>query len=158
MKGEKLEKTLLEKILGFMPNYGLNKEKPAYFDLSEFVDSFERDVPQVYDLLRTTEQGYEQLDKLGFDVKDKLKEKRFQIAEFVLDMLIFDLEGYKSSINDRDDHSGLGNFSEIVPGAKKLIEYLKKLYLQDECYDGTKFYQDDEIKSTFAIDATLIQD
>ena len=78
----------LEKALEFVPN---NNAFPE-----------EKDLPETYRILRTTERAYEELLSTGSQVHAQLRERRYQIAELICNVLKVDVENLYGFIKDRE--------------------------------------------------------
>ncbi len=127
---EKQDKSNLEKALESMPQYKrgslvlFEKGKQLELNMGDI------DFPDIYCVLRQTEQAYEQLDASGIDVSAPLTEKRFQIAELVCDYLNASIVDMQNNIRKRNkDYNGIPTIREdLIECAGKLDMYVRKLY------------------------------
>ena len=105
----------------------------SFPSMEELKKDFEpgNDVPDIYRKLRQLEEAYEELQAQGHDVSEQLRERRCQIAEFVLGIMLGDVENLHIAVKQRDVYAGtLTDFMDgLVSRAyvPRIREYMKKL-------------------------------
>ena len=119
-----MEAKHLEQLLGYVPGFRIgNYDK-------------EKNHMHVYTRLRLTELGYEELERQGIDVKEKLEEVRFQIVDLILHTLYLSIKDWEEQTvrrkellkTDSDEHGfPEGNAIGIITHAIKAMEYLQKI-------------------------------
>jgi len=90
------------------------------------------DIPEQYKTLRTAEKAYEQLQAAGINVSEQLKERSYQTAELVCEILSLQVQELYKAIERREldgDMDAIGALAQLQTGpyALRLKEVIERI-------------------------------
>jgi len=114
------EESPIEKALRLMPNLrDMTAEDGAI--------KHEGDTYYPFMILRATEKAYEQLQALGVDVSEQLRERRYQILQHIIESMQYCLGGDVIEGVKERTHYVPYDIGSLREGVKLMEEYVRKL-------------------------------